>query len=146
MGYDWASDIRRNCQTIAEAVVQATAEFKLGLSHDHALMAELLIVNDRQGEDVTLPEGVKRQLEGSSTERTRVLNHGQQVLLRHILFGMDCDQEWDLLPKAARKLLLRRTCGQHAVSLLNRMTGSSPEQMTCYISKNSLLGGIWDLS
>ncbi|GJP88494.1 glycosyl transferase [Aspergillus niger] len=112
VGYDWASDIRRNCQTIAEAVVQATAEFKLGLSHDHALMAELLIVNDRQGEDVTLPEGVKRQLEGSSTERTRVLNHGQQVLLRHILFGMDCDQEWDLLPKAARKLLLRRTCGQ----------------------------------
>ncbi|PYI09575.1 glycosyl transferase [Aspergillus sclerotiicarbonarius CBS 121057] len=112
VGYDWVSDIRRNCQTIAEAVVQATAEFKLGLSHDHSMMAELLVVNDRQGEDVSLPEGIKRQLESSPTERARVMNHGQQMVLRHLLLGMDCDQEWDHLPQAARSLLLRRTCGQ----------------------------------
>ncbi|OOF93578.1 glycosyltransferase family 4 protein [Aspergillus carbonarius ITEM 5010] len=112
VGYDWVSDIRRNCQTIAEAVVQATAEFKLGLSHDHSMMAELLVVNDQQGEDLSLPEGIKRQLESSSTERARVMNYGQHVVLRHLLLGMDCDQEWDHLPQAARFLLLRRACGQ----------------------------------
>ncbi|PYH91621.1 glycosyl transferase [Aspergillus ellipticus CBS 707.79] len=112
VGYDWVSDIRRNCQTIAEAVVQATAEFKLGQSHDHAMIAELLVVNDRQGEDISLPEGVKRQLESSSTERARVINHGQKTIVRHLLLGLDCDQEWDQLPLAARTFLLRRVCEQ----------------------------------
>jgi hypothetical protein len=112
VGDEWISNIRRNCKVIAEAVVQATSESRLGLSHDHSMLAELLAVNDNDDEELSVPEGVKRQLESSATERVRVINNGDKTLLRHLLLGLDCDRDWDNLPKTVRSFLLRRCCGQ----------------------------------
>ncbi|OJJ07409.1 hypothetical protein ASPVEDRAFT_46734 [Aspergillus versicolor CBS 583.65] len=112
VGQDWTTNIRRNCRAIAEAVVQATAEAKLGFSHDQAMLAELLVGEHRDDYDLSVPEGVKYQLERSPSECSRVASHGQRTLLRHLLLGIDCDLEWDDLPRAARSLLLRRCSGK----------------------------------
>ncbi|KAE8151472.1 hypothetical protein BDV25DRAFT_171424 [Aspergillus avenaceus] len=112
VGNEWMSDIRRNCKLIAEAAIQATAECKSGIPHDHSLLTELLVVSDEDGEQLPVPEGVKRQLEICSSERTRAIGHWQKTLLRHLLLGLDCDLEWDKLPKDVRSFLLRRCCGQ----------------------------------
>ncbi|KAL4937830.1 hypothetical protein BDV06DRAFT_202134 [Aspergillus oleicola] len=112
VGQDWATNIRRNCRAIAEAVVQATAEAKLGFSHDQSMMAELLVGDHRDDYDLSVPEGVKYQLERSPAECARVANHGQRTFLRHLLLGIDCDLEWDELPRSARSFLLRRCAGK----------------------------------
>ncbi|KAJ5949879.1 hypothetical protein N7454_001463 [Penicillium verhagenii] len=111
-GQDWTSNIRRNCQTIAEAVVQATTEARLGLSHDHSMMSELLVMEHRDPFELSIPEGVKYQLERNPTECARVVNHGRVTFLRHLLFGIDADLEWDNLPESARSLLVRRCSGR----------------------------------
>ncbi|KAL3443104.1 hypothetical protein BJX65DRAFT_312121 [Aspergillus insuetus] len=112
VGQDWTTNIRRNCRAIAEAVVQATAEAKLGLSHDHSMMSELLVGDHRDDYDLSVPEGVKYQLERSPAECARVANHGQRTFLRHLLLGIDCDLEWDDLPRCARSFLVRRCSGK----------------------------------
>ncbi|KAL4971571.1 hypothetical protein BDW66DRAFT_155530 [Aspergillus desertorum] len=112
VGQDWTTNIRRNCRAIAEAVVQMTAEARLGLTHDESMMAELLIEDHRDGGDLTLPEGVKYQLERSPAECARVAKHGQRTFLRHLLLGIDSDLEWDELPRSARSFLLRRCAGK----------------------------------
>ncbi|KAL3476615.1 hypothetical protein BJX99DRAFT_258167 [Aspergillus californicus] len=112
VGQDWTTNIRRNCRAIAEAVVQATAEAKLGLSHDQSMMAELLVGEHRNDYDLSVPEGVKYQLERSPAECARVANHGQRTFLRHLLLGIDCDLEWDNLPRSARSFLVRRCSGK----------------------------------
>ncbi|KAF7587108.1 hypothetical protein BBP40_007714 [Aspergillus hancockii] len=63
VGNERMLDIRRNCKMVAEAVVQATAECKSGISHNHSLLTELLLVNDNDADQLPVPEGVKRQLE-----------------------------------------------------------------------------------
>ncbi|KAE8414460.1 hypothetical protein BDV36DRAFT_299007 [Aspergillus pseudocaelatus] len=112
VGDEWVSDIRRNCRMIAETVVQATAECKSGLSHSQSLVTELLVSDDRDGEQVPVPEGVKRQLETCTGERMRAIGYWQKTLLRHLLLGLECDLEWDKLPKDVRSFLLKRCCGQ----------------------------------
>ncbi|KAL5333162.1 hypothetical protein BJX70DRAFT_403870 [Aspergillus crustosus] len=112
IGQDWTTNIRRNCRAIAEAVVQATAEAKLGYTHDQSMMAELLVGDHRDDYDLSVPEGVKYQLERSPAECARVANHGKRTFLRHLLLGIDCDLEWDDLPKSARSFLLRRCSGK----------------------------------
>ncbi|KAL4967041.1 glycosyltransferase family 4 protein [Aspergillus stella-maris] len=112
IGQDWTTNIRRNCRAIAEAVVQATAEAKLGFSHDQSMMAELLVGDHRDDYDLSVPEGVKYQLERSPAECARVANHGQRTFLRHLLLGIDCDLQWDELPRSARSFLLRRCAGK----------------------------------
>ncbi|KAL4783564.1 hypothetical protein BJX76DRAFT_357832 [Aspergillus varians] len=112
VGQDWTTNIRRNCRAIAEAIVQATAEAKLGLSHDQSMMAELLVGDHRDDYDLSVPEGIKYQLERSPAECARVANHGQRTFLRHLLLGIDCDLEWDELPRWARSFLLRRCSGK----------------------------------
>ncbi|KAL4914633.1 hypothetical protein BDW62DRAFT_204388 [Aspergillus aurantiobrunneus] len=112
VGQDWTTNIRRNCKAIAEAVVQATAEAKLGFSHDQSMMAELLVCDHGDEFDLAVPEGVKYQLERSPAECARVANHGQRTFLRHLLLGIDCDLEWDELPRSARSCLLSRCSGK----------------------------------
>lgn len=111
-GQDWTSNIRRNCQTIAEAVVQATTQARLGLSHDHSMMSELLVMEHRDPFELSIPEGVKYQLERNPAECARVANHGRVTFLRHLLLGIDADLEWDDLPESARSLLVRRASGR----------------------------------
>ncbi|KAJ5537653.1 hypothetical protein N7494_007132 [Penicillium frequentans] len=111
-GQDWTSNIRRNCQTIAEAVVQATTQARLGLSHDHSMMSELLVMEHRDPFELSIPEGIKYQLERNPAECARVANHGRVTFLRHLLLGIDADLEWDDLPESARTLLVRRASGR----------------------------------
>lgn len=111
-GDQWNIDIHRNCRIVAEAVVQASAETQLGLSHDHSILAELLAVDGSNGSGLSVPEGVKLQLETSSAERARVINNGDRTLLRYLLLGLDCEKEWDHLPKTIRAFLLERCYGR----------------------------------
>ena len=111
-GNEWTINIHRNRKIVAELVVQATFEAQLGLSHDHAMLAELLVVSDRGGEKLVLPEGIKQQLETSTRERTRVIGNWDRSLLRYLLLGIDCERDWDHLPQQVRSFLLKRCCGQ----------------------------------
>ncbi|OQO03199.1 hypothetical protein B0A48_11454 [Cryoendolithus antarcticus] len=110
-GDEWVADIRRNCKVIAESIVQAAAEARFAFSRDHSNMAELFAV-EFNGTDLTLPEGVKRQLEWSASERTRILKSGDDECLRYLLLGVNCDIEWDRLPEKVRTALLNRCCGE----------------------------------
>ena len=114
-GQDWSSNIRRNCHAIAEAVVQGTTEARLGLSHDHSMMAEFLVVEHRDSFELSLPEGMKYQLQRNPAECARVATHGRKTFLRHLLLGIDSDLEWDNLPQSARCLLVRRCSGKPGV-------------------------------
>ncbi|KAL4946968.1 hypothetical protein BDW69DRAFT_190664, partial [Aspergillus filifer] len=75
-------------------------------------MAELLVGDHRDDYDLSVPEGVKYQLERSPAECARVANNGQRTFLRHLLLGIDCDLQWDGLPREARSFLLRRCAGK----------------------------------
>ncbi|KAH8586586.1 glycosyl transferase [Bisporella sp. PMI_857] len=111
-GDEWTLNIQQNCRIIAEAVIQATSEAQLGLSHDHSMLAELLVVDYSGGEELALPACIKRQLKTSAIDRARVINNGDRTLLRYILLGLDCERDWDSLPKTVRSFLLKRCCGQ----------------------------------
>ncbi len=101
-------------RAIAEAIVQATAEHWLGLSHDVAMLSELLVAHQAGDYFISVPEGVKRQLETYEAERTRVIEAHNKTLLRHLLLGVDSDREWEQLPQTVRSFLLRRLCGSTA--------------------------------
>ncbi|KAI9049445.1 hypothetical protein LZ554_006477 [Drepanopeziza brunnea f. sp. 'monogermtubi'] len=111
-GNEWTLNIHRNFKVIGEAIFQATAESQFGFSHDHSMLAELLVVGNSGSDELALPEGLKRQLETSATERSRIINNGDRTLLRYLLLGIDCEREWDNLPRQVRSFLLRRCCGQ----------------------------------
>ncbi|KAH9206430.1 glycosyl transferase [Leptodontidium sp. 2 PMI_412] len=111
-GDEWTINIHRNRKIIAESVVQATFEAHLGLSHEHSMLAELLVVDDCSGEKLVLPEGIKRQLETSSVERSRIISNWDRSLLRYLLMGIDCERDWESLPEQIRSFLLKRCCGQ----------------------------------
>jgi len=115
-GGEWVADIRRNCKVIAESVVQAAAEARFAFSRDHSNLAELLAVEhigDSVGQaQLSVPEGIKRQLEWSTAERNRIMKTGEQEVLRYLILGMDCDTEWDLLPEKVRSALLNRCLGE----------------------------------
>lgn len=111
IGNQWRQDIHRNCKIIAEAMVQAAAEARFGFPHEHSVLAELIVSDNGNGEP-SVPEGVKRQMENSTAERTRIINNVDKELLRHLLLGLDCDSEWDLLPLNIRSFFLKRCCGE----------------------------------
>lgn len=111
VGMDWTANIRRNCKAITQAVVQATAEARLGIPHGRSIMAELLLVEHGDHFDLSLPEGVKYQLGRNAVECARVANYGRRTFLRHLMRGIDSDLEWDNLPESARSFLVRRCAG-----------------------------------
>lgn len=108
----WILNTHRNCNIIAEALVRATSEYQFGFPHDYSMLAELLVVKGLNDREPSIPEGVKLQLECSPAERARVINNVDKALLRYLLLGVDCDREWDILPKPIRSFLLGRCCGQ----------------------------------
>ena len=112
VGDERTLNIHRNQKIIAEAIVQATAEHHFGLSHMHSMLAELLAVEDPEEIELSVPESIKRQLESSTTERARVIKNAERILLRYLLLGLDCETEWDYLPKTIRRYLVKRSCGQ----------------------------------
>ncbi|KAH0537525.1 hypothetical protein FGG08_005700 [Glutinoglossum americanum] len=112
VGGRWAIDIHRNCKVIAEALIYAAAESKLGLSRSHSILAELLVTSYDNEEELSIPDGIKRQLERSSFERTTAIKCHDKELLRHLCFGRECDRDWDNLPRTVRSLLLKRCYGE----------------------------------
>lgn len=106
--------LQGRCFAIAEALVSSTAENCLGLSHDHAVLAELLVHGNYSS--VSIPEGIKRQLQLqlqlSCRPQRELIASTQRAILRHLLLGIDIDQEWDLLPADVRMSLLQRACGK----------------------------------
>ncbi|KAL3459331.1 hypothetical protein BJX64DRAFT_301426 [Aspergillus heterothallicus] len=104
--------------TIAEALVSATAEQIFDWRHDHAVLAELLVHQDRDDTaGLPIPEGIKNHLEISHTERDKLVSKTQNTILRYHLLGIDVEQEWDLLPHDVRAFLLHRALGQpHGIS------------------------------
>lgn len=112
----------RHWRAVAEAMVSATCELSLGLSHDDAMLAELLVVKELHSTQASfdatpeeklgsihIPEGIRRRLEASPTERARVIEHADRTVLRYLLLGLDSETEWDSLPKSIRASLLRRS-------------------------------------
>jgi hypothetical protein len=116
VGDEWVMDIRRNCKVIAESIINATAESRLGFSTDHATLAELLTGNTTENNETEslefISEGARRQLENSEIERVRVITSGQKAILKPLLLGLDCDTEWDNLPREIRVYLINRCRGQ----------------------------------
>lgn len=107
-------DISANCKAIAEALEQAVAETKLGFTHSDSVLAELLVHDCQDTDELPLPAGLKRQLEWSTAERTRIIKTGHREMLRHALLGLDSELDWDQLPGPIRSLLLERVCGRQS--------------------------------
>ncbi|RMZ88309.1 hypothetical protein DV736_g4460, partial [Chaetothyriales sp. CBS 134916] len=103
-------NIRGNCRLVAECLLQATAEWKFDFTHEHSVLAELLVVDEDEQTGAYLPEGVKRQLAVSS-ERNTFVKQGNKILLRQLLLGIDCDTEWDTLALDVRDFLFKRCTG-----------------------------------
>lgn len=97
--------------SIAEAIVQATAESRFGFSHDHSMLAEMTVSNYAVN-NISLPEGIIRQLETSPAERERIIKSADQEMLRYLLLGINCDKDWDNLPLFVRTFLLERCYGK----------------------------------
>jgi glycosyltransferase involved in cell wall biosynthesis len=113
VAHEWTLNINRNYKIISEAIVQAVCETQFGFSHDHSMLAELLVLDVSEDDALGIPEGIKRQLETSSVERTRILDEGSKTLLRYLLLGIDCEREWEFMPHAVRRFLIRRISGQN---------------------------------
>ncbi|PIA89522.1 hypothetical protein CB0940_07528 [Cercospora beticola] len=105
-------DVSQQSQIIAEAVVRITAEIKLALSRDQAALAELLVTESSASSNIVLPEGIKRHLDATASERTRITKYGNAEVLRDLLLGLDSDTQWDNLPSAIREFLLDRCLGR----------------------------------
>ena len=98
--------------SVTEALIQATSEAFFGISRVHSTLAEILAVPSNGDSVISIPEGLKRQLECSSMERIKVIANGDRELLRDLLLGLNCDTEWDGLPQIIRVFLLERCCGE----------------------------------
>ncbi|KAM7186564.1 glycosyl transferase [Naviculisporaceae sp. PSN 640] len=112
---EWLLNVNRHCRIIAEAIVQATAEHRLGLARDESLLAELLVGQQDEigitADTILAPEGVKYQLEACKSERTRFMTGYDKTLLRYLLLGVESEIEWEGLPQPVRSYLLHRLCG-----------------------------------
>jgi len=107
------TDIHRNSKIIAEALIRAICEHDLGMSHDHSILAEIIVVDDVGSVDeIPIPEGIKRQLKTSPKQRAHTTRSGNKVLLRHLLLGVNVETEWDDLPQNIRSFLLKHSAGE----------------------------------
>ncbi|KAL3441768.1 hypothetical protein BJX65DRAFT_322050 [Aspergillus insuetus] len=134
--------------TIAEALVSSTAEDIFGWSHDHAILAELLV---HESNDVNahgrlpIPDGVKHQLQFAPCERERLGVRSDESILRHLVLGVDIDQEWDLLPRDVRTFLVQRARGHpHHLSgsvvtwMCSRFRLSQPADALVWLARSHL--------
>lgn len=136
--------LQGRCHAIAEALVSSTAENYLDLSHDHAILAELLVHEGLDG-SLSIPEGIKRQLQFCSRDREELILNTHKDVLRHLLLGIDIEREWDLLPADVRMFLLQRACGQsYRLSfsqtewIRSRFKLSSPGQLDALLARHDL--------
>lgn len=120
-------NVPRSWRIVAESIVQCTAEHRLAMSHDEAMLAAMVVPREADyvetDVEVAIPESIKCRLEGYRTERTRFLTAYDQTLLRWLLLGCDSELEWDGLPRPIRSFLLGRLCGKAAPWLTTEEEG-----------------------
>lgn len=104
-------DVNRNCKVISEAILQGTTQAIFGFSPGHAAVSQVLALDDIVGNELTLPETMRRQLDTEPDECTWFTDELDHRMLRHALLDLDCDRDWDLLPRTVRNFLLRRCRG-----------------------------------
>lgn len=105
----------------ATLVIHAVAESLLGLSHEHATLAESLIYCSSKSQNAEL-RPISTQLEDylfdsdCGTKRAKSfaqfsLNQG----FRFLSLGVDPDIQWERLPRDVRELVIRRCTGQENI-------------------------------
>lgn len=105
---NWAALVDRDYRKIAEALIQATSQSYFELSHEHSMIAEVLAV-DESMDGHLIPESIVHQIKNSKLESVSVISDYSDAFLRHLLLGLDCEKEWDSLPRPIRALLLERS-------------------------------------
>ncbi len=103
------TDVSTTSQIVAEAIIQAASQARLGLSYDQSLLSELM-VTPQSSSSLSVPWSLKHHIEWSPAERARTIRTGERAFLRYLLLGVDADLEWDQLPKPVRQFLIRRCC------------------------------------
>jgi hypothetical protein len=132
--------------TIAETLVSSTAKNIFGWSNSHAMLAEILLHDfEDHSSHLPVPERVKRQLALSPRDHASFVARSQESIFRHLVLGVDVDQEWDLLPHDVRTFLLQRARGQpHHLSdsvatwMCSRFKLSRPGDATIWLARSDL--------
>jgi hypothetical protein len=107
--------IGSNCRVVAETLIHAVGEAFFGLSHEHALVSESLLVCRYVNEEITrVPERLRRALPATLTAQKKhvFLTATRKELLRYLCYGLPFETTWDTLPLEIRHLLLRRCLGE----------------------------------
>ncbi|QDS70762.1 hypothetical protein FKW77_003684 [Venturia effusa] len=108
-------NVASNCRVVAETLIHAAGEAFFGLSHEHSLISESLLVCRYVNEEFTrVPERVRRALPTSLTSQKKhaFLTATRRELLRYLCYGLSFDTMWDSMPLEIRHLLLRRCLGE----------------------------------
>ncbi|KAH8194643.1 hypothetical protein TruAng_011188 [Truncatella angustata] len=142
---EWVLNVQRHWKIIAEQIVQSFSEHKLAMSHDDATLAELLVVEHSMQGGLSVPEGIKRQLETCSSERVRLMKESDKTYLSYLLLGLDCEQEWESLSESVRTFLLQRCLGAPGALeagveqwLCTRIGSQNPQDVDIHIARNDL--------
>lgn len=109
------TNVASNCRVVAETLIHAVGEAFFGLTHEHALISESLLVCRYVNEEITrVPERLRRALPASLTSHKKhaFLTATRRELLRHLCYGLPYETMWDSLPLEIRRLLLRRCLGK----------------------------------
>ncbi|EPS26705.1 putative polysialyltransferase [Penicillium oxalicum 114-2] len=102
--HDERLDVSANCQIIAETLVHSVAEMIMGIPHEYAGLAEVIISGG-------VTHTVSRMLR-EEANTTSVMTWAKKELLRQLCLGFEPDIHWDKLPAEVRKALLNRCVGR----------------------------------
>lgn len=101
---DGTFNMHDNCQIMAELLVHEVAESCFGIERQFALLAQHLISGG-------LPLTTRTMLV-EEDDRETVLAWSKKELLKQHCLGIQCDINWDRLPRLMRDWLLRRATGE----------------------------------
>jgi hypothetical protein len=107
--------IGSNCRVVAETLIHAVGEAFFGLTHEHALVSESLLVCRYVNEEITrVPERLRRALPATLTPQKKhsFLTATRKELLQYLCYGLPFETTWDTLPLEIRRLLLSRCLGE----------------------------------
>ncbi|KAF7191169.1 hypothetical protein HII31_07529 [Pseudocercospora fuligena] len=111
-----ATERSQRALIIAERIVKVVLQVRLGYSREYASLAEMLLVHYAPGTKWHIPQGIRRHLKRYASERARVIRGGDAEVLRSMLFGVEVDIEWHLLPEGIRRFLLERSVREHCAA------------------------------
>jgi hypothetical protein len=106
--------ILSNCKVVAETLIHAASESFFGMSHEHALISESLLICRFVNDEMTrVPERLRRALPDplSPEKKNAFLLATRRELLMYLCYGLPCDTNWDTMPLDIRRLIIRRCLG-----------------------------------